>query len=119
MVGTTGLKNLKVECVVGVYAHERLARQTVTIDVELDYDFAAPAASDALPDAVDYDRVAALIAEIAERRGFQLLEAMAEASAAAILAQMARVQAVRLEIRKPGAVSAADCAFVRLARARA
>jgi dihydroneopterin aldolase len=119
MVGTAGLKGLRVECVVGIYAHERRKAQTVIVDVELDYDFAAAAASDAIGDAVDYDHVAAAVSELAERRGFQLIETMAEDTAAMLLERLAPVQAVRLEIRKPEAVAAAACSFVRVERRRA
>ena len=41
MTGTTGLKNLQVDCIIGIYPHERAATQTVYLDIELDYDFAA------------------------------------------------------------------------------
>ena len=44
MTGTTGLKNLRVDCIIGIYPHERAATQTVYLDIQLDYDFAAPAA---------------------------------------------------------------------------
>jgi len=118
MIGTTGLKNLRVDCIVGIYAHERSTRQTVLIDVELDYDFAAPADSDKITDAVNYDDVASSITELLQRRRFQLIEAMAEESATMLLARVTAVRAVRIEIRKPAAVPAADCSFVRVERTR-
>ena len=61
VIGTTGLHALRVDCIVGIYEHERNARQPVIVDVEIDYDFAAAAASDAITDAVDYDGVARAI----------------------------------------------------------
>jgi dihydroneopterin aldolase len=118
MVGTAGLKGLRVECIVGIYEHERQKTQTVVVDIELDYDFAGAAASDVIGDAVDYDQVAAAVSELAERRGFQLIETMAEETAGMLLERLAQVQAVRLEIRKPEAVPAAACSFVRLERKR-
>lgn len=118
MIGTTGLHALRVDCIVGIYAHERQARQTVLVDVDLDYDFAAAAASDAIVDAVDYDGVAAAITALAERRGFQLIETMAEESAAMLLASLPQVRRVRLEIRKPAAVPTAASSFVRVERSR-
>ena len=51
-------------------------------------------------------------------RQFELLEAMAEETAALLFEQHASVQTVRLEIRKPKAVPAAECSFVRLERNR-
>jgi len=119
MIGTAGLKGLRVSCVVGIYEHERAMRQPIVLDIELDYDFAAAVGSDAIGDAVDYDHVAAAVTELAERRQFQLLETMAEEAATMLLGRSGAVHAVRIEIRKPAAVPAADCAFVRVARARA
>ena len=119
MIGTAGVKGLRVDCVVGVYPHERAAAQTVLLDVDVDYDFARAAASDALADAVDYDRIVSGVTDLLRERRFQLLETMAEDVAAWLFAQVAAATAVRLEIRKPAAVPAAECSFVRVTRVRA
>ncbi len=118
MIGTTGLKHLQVACIVGVDEHERAQPQPVVIDIELDYDFAAAAGSDAVGDAVDYDRVAAEVTGLVQRREFTLIETMAEETAAMLLERMAEVRTIRLEIRKPQAVAAAACSFVRVERTR-
>jgi len=118
MRGTTGLQGLRVECIVGIYPHERQARQPVIMDIALDYDFASAAVADAIAEAVDYDTVAAGITELVQRREFQLIETMAEDVAAMLLGRLPQVRRVRLEIRKPDAVPAATCAFVRVERAR-
>lgn len=118
MTGTTGLKDLRVDCIIGIYPHERAATQTVLLDIELDYDFAGPAASDAIADAVDYDGVAAGVTRLLQASGFQLIETMAEQAAALLLAEVPAATAVRIEVRKPAAVPAAACAFVRVERRR-
>lgn len=119
MIGTTGLFQLRVDCIVGIYPHERAATQTVLLDIELDYDFAAAAASDAIPDAVDYDGVASSVTALLQERRFQLLESMAEHTAVMLFAREPRVMAVRMTIRKPAAVPAAAASFVRVERTRA
>jgi dihydroneopterin aldolase len=118
VIGTTGLRQLRVDCIVGIYAHERERTQAVLLDIELDYDFAAAARSDAIADAVDYDFVAASVTELLQTKRFQLIETMAEQAAAMLLDRVPTVRTVRLEIRKPAAVPAADCSFVRLERGR-
>ena len=118
MIGTTGLKGLQIDCIIGIYEHERTKTQPLIVDVELDYDFAAAALSDAIGDAVDYDLVAAGIACLARERGFKLIETMAEEAAAMLLRSLVQVRRVRLEIRKPAAVPAAACSFVRVERTR-
>lgn len=118
MIGTTGLHNLRIDCIVGIYPHEREQTQTVFLDIELDYDFAKAAASDVIPDAVDYDHVVASVSGLIQSRRFQLIEAMAEETAAMLLAGLPQVEAVRIEIRKPAAVPSAANSFVRAERTR-
>ena len=118
MIGTTGLHNLRIDCIVGVYEHERREAQPVFVDLEVDYDFARAALSDDVAHAVDYDRIAAMVTELVQARQFQLLEAMAEAVAAMLLEKVPVIDCVRLEIRKPDAVPAADNSFVWVERER-
>ena len=118
-IGTTGLANLRIDCVIGVYPHERTDPQPLFLDVEIDYDFANAAESDALGDALDYDAIASGLDQIAWEGRFTLLEAFAEACADFCLRSFPKVEAVRLEIRKPRAVEAADASFVRIERKRA
>jgi dihydroneopterin aldolase len=90
----------------------------VLVDVEIDYDFALPASADRIEDAVDYDGVARAITRLLQERRFQLIETMAEEAASLLLREVASARRVRLEIRKPAAVPAAACAFVRVERDR-
>ncbi len=118
MIGTTGCRGLRIDCVVGVYPHEREQTQPIVIDIELDYDFSAAASSDTVSDAVDYDRVVAGVTELVQRRQFQLIETMAEETADLLLERHASVMTVRLEIRKPNAIPNSECSFVRVERSR-
>jgi dihydroneopterin aldolase len=119
MIGTAGVKSLRIECVIGVLPEERERTQAILVDVELDYDFAAAAASDDITAAVDYAAVARSVRALAEKRQFRLIERLAEEAAAMLIAQSALVRAVRVEVRKPGAIPGAECSFVRLERVRA
>ena len=118
MTGTTGLKGLYVDCIIGIYEHERITTQALVIDVELDYDFAGPAASDAIADAVDYDRVVSGVTRLARQGAFQLIETLAEEAARFLLGEFPQVERVRIEVRKPAAIPSASCSFVRVERAR-
>ena len=118
MIGTTGLHNLRIDCIVGIHPHERENPQSVFLDLEIDYDFAPAAESDVISDAVDYDQVVRLVSELIQSRRFHLIEAMAEAVVATLLEKVPVIEVVRLEIRKPAAVPAADNSFVRVERER-
>lgn len=119
MIGTTGLKQLHIDCIVGIYQHERERTQTVLVDIEIDYDFAPAAASDAIPDAVDYDDVASSVTALLQTRQFQLIETMVEETAAMLLERIPKAVAVRVEVGKPAAVPAAAYSCVRVERSRA
>ena len=118
MIGTIGITALQVECIVGIYPHERANVQTVILDIELDSDFEPAATSDTIGDAVDYDQVTARTTELIQTGKFQLIETMAERVAAMLLDRLPAVSNVRLSIRKPAAVPAAAASFVRVERRR-
>lgn len=118
MRGTTGVRDLQVACIVGIYPHERLQEQTVLLDIEIDYDFAPAAASDAVGDVVDYDMVVSTVTGLVRERKFHLIETMAEQAVALLFARVPQAMAVRLEVRKPAAVPAARHSFVRVERSR-
>ena len=118
MIGTTGLKALRLDCIVGIYEHERQASQPVILDIEFDYDFAAATASEVITDAVDYDDIVSAVRELLRQRQFQLIETMAAETAAMLLHRVPSLLRVRLEVGKPAAVRDAACSFVRLERRR-
>lgn len=108
---TVAIEGLRVDTVIGVYPHERDAPQPLLLDIALSYDNRAPAASDAVRDAVDYAVVCERVRAFVSARQPQLLESLAEALAADLL-QVAGVRRVRLRIRKPEAARALGVASV-------
>ena len=98
----------------GIHPHERASRQRLLIALELDVDFTAAAASDDLVDTVDYAAAARRITEMAVKGRYRLIEALAEAIADAFLEDP--VTAVRVEVRKPAAVSGTRQVGVRASR---
>ncbi len=113
MATTIGIKNLRIDCIIGVRTAEREATQPVFVDAELDGDFHLAAKSERIGDTVDYGRVAGALVELAQKRRFRLLEAFASEAGRVLLDQHPSVNSVRIEVRKPGAVAQADFAFVR------
>lgn len=109
------IRGLKAESVIGAYEWERGIRQQLIVDLEISTDFSRAAASDALPDALDYAAVSQAVIDAIERASYQLLEALAEHLAALVLGQFP-VQALVLTITKPGAVPAAEAVGVRIER---
>ena len=118
MIGTTGLKELEVSCIVGVYEQERNQPQPVIFNIEIDYDFVRPTRSDNIGDAIDYDQVAAVVTDLVRHRSFVLLETMAEEIAAVLFGRIEHIRTIRIEIRKPEAIPDAAYSFVRVERSR-
>ncbi len=105
------IEGLRLEAVVGVYPHERDARQPLLFDIALRYDNRMPAASDDVADSVDYAAVCKRVRAFVAAREPQLLEALAEALATDLL-QVEGVRHVRLRIGKPAAAAALGAAMV-------
>jgi 7,8-dihydroneopterin aldolase/epimerase/oxygenase len=96
---------LRLQARVGVGEEERARPQDLVVDVELGLDLAPAGASDDLAATVDYDALCALADEVVRSRPFQLIEAVAEAIAAAVLERFEATETV-VRVRKPGALQA-------------
>ena len=118
MKGVIGLSGLRISCIIGIHPHERVEEQPLLVDVEVERDFAAAAATDDFAHTSDYAAMADLLTELAQERQYQLLETFAEDAATLLLGRFTEVERLRLEVRKPQAVPAADASFVRIERAR-
>ena len=115
MIGTIGVRGLRVTCVIGVHADERRTRQDVFCDIELDVDFSAAADTDDVANTVDYDTLSQAMMDLADEGEFRLIETYAESAARQILDEFGALR-VLVEIRKPSAVVGADFAMVRVER---
>jgi dihydroneopterin aldolase len=107
---TIAIEGLEVDCVVGVYPHERSVPQPLRIDLHMALDTARAGAQQRLRMTVDYAQVASQIAFILQSCRFHLLETAAHALTRYLLAPPAlgedrpRVQEVTLRLVKPKAL---------------
>ena len=118
MIGSVGLEGLKITCIVGIHPHERVNEQDLFIDISCQADFAAAAASEHVRDAVDYSEIAEELDRLAQDRQYQLIETFAEEASARMFELYPSVVSLELTIRKPAAVPAASCTFVKVQRNR-
>lgn len=100
---TVYLHGLKCEAKIGVWSWEKHLKQTLVLDIDIGTDIGAAAASDALADAVNYQRLAERVSELAADSECELLETLAEDIAAMILKEFA-VAWVRIKLDKGSAV---------------
>lgn len=109
------IEGLKVETVIGVYAWERTIRQRLVLDLEMATDIRPAAADDDLANTLDYAAISTRIADFAKAHHFALVETFAERLAALLREEFA-IPWLRLTLRKPGAVAAADAVGVCIER---
>lgn len=100
---------LKVDTLIGVYDFEREAKQTLFLDLYLDYDCRQAGESDDLQHALDYDALSKRIRHWSAEQGFELLESYGQQLCQLIHDEFG-IKKVALKINKPAAV--ADCAAV-------
>lgn len=113
------LSGVELTLNLGVPQEERAVPQTISADIELEFDTRAAALSDDFQLTVDYAAVHGLAVRVAASRPFALIESLAGEMAVAILAEFP-VTSVRILIRKPQALRAkgVDWAGVEIVRRR-
>lgn len=113
MFGVFGFENLLVTCIIGINPEERLAEQVLLINLQAEEDFKAVADTDDLSHAVDYAVVANFCSELAREGKYQMLETLAY-DLNFQLKKHFKFNWVKVMIKKPSAIPAAEYAFVEL-----
>lgn len=114
---TVRIEQLELDCIIGINPWERLTKQRVTIDIEMNADLTKAGASDAIEYTINYRTISkAIISEI-EESSYGLVEALA-ARIAEICLQDPLTQSVEVTVRKPGAVRNASAVGVVIRRSR-
>ena len=107
--------DLNVRTIIGLKPEERRKRQTVVINVTLYADLRLVCRSDRLQDSIDYSAIKQTIMKIAVSSRCLLIERLAQIIAEACLDNHI-VTAVRVNVRKPGALRFARCTEVEIFR---
>ncbi len=112
------IRDLAVNCIVGINPRERVEPQTVLVNIRLACDLSPAAASDDIADTVNYKTLKdELVAHLAASSYF-LIETMAQAVADICLAKPG-VERVRVSIDKPDALTGARSVAVEIERGHA
>jgi FolB domain-containing protein len=111
------ISDLSARCIVGINEEERREKQEVLINIALYADLREAGRTDKFADAVDYRAVKKRVLALVEDSRFYLVEALAEAVAAACLKQPA-VQQVTVRVEKPSALRFARSVGVEITRER-
>ena len=93
------LRGLRVSAVCGVLPEEKARRQPLELDLDVYADLAAALITNDLADTVNYGALCTMVAWIADRESFDLLERFASRVAEDVLATSG-VEAVTVAVRK-------------------
>lgn len=113
------VEGIEFECIIGVTDRERSIKQKVVVTLRIHADFDAVKRTDAIQDTVDYRAICRTVIAAGEKSSAQLIERLAGYLGRTLLAEFPRIGAVRVELWKPGALSAANAVGVVVTETRA
>lgn len=118
------IEGLDVECIIGLYEHERITPQRVVVEITMALDANHAAEFERLDATVDYEWVSTQIAFLLKVGRFRLLETAALTICRALLLPSASgearasIQSLALTLRKPGALLGRGVPSLRMERHR-
>ncbi len=99
------VRDLPLECQIGVSGQERENPQRIFVNLQLYLDLRPAAATDHVASTVNYSEVCDAVVRLAGSREFRLIETLAEEIAATLLAAFPLLDTVVVEVRKPLALA--------------
>ncbi len=112
------IRNLMVRGILGINDEERKNRQDILVNITMEADTRAAAASDNIADAVNYRSVAKAVIAHIEAGAPQLVERLAAEIAQICFDGDERIRAAEVTVEKPGAVRFAESVGVSIHRKR-
>lgn len=112
------IKNLRFPAVIGVHEWEKQITRQFVMQVALEYDASQAAATDEVAYAVDYTTVEAKLMQLAASRHWQLIETLAEASAALLLEEFPAISRAAITVEKLQAMNHSESVSVTTQRYR-
>jgi len=112
------LEGIQIPAALGVTAAERRMRRPVTLDLEVATDLRAAGRSDQIRQTIHYERIFAVVEDVAGNHPHRLVESLGERIAEAVLAKF-DVESVTVTVRKPKPIAGVlDYAGIRITRNR-
>ena len=112
------IEGLKVNCVIGCLAWERMIEQPLEIDLQILLDLNPATQQDQLNLTVNYADLCDCVSTTLQQTQAQLLEYAAGQVLQALFAQFSLIQQIQITIRKPAIIANAHGIGVRLERSR-
>ena len=117
LLDTVKIERLELDCIIGINPWERLTKQQITVDIEIDTDLTAAGKSDSIEDTINYRTIAKTVTTEVEKSDYGLVESIG-AKIADICLKDDRIFSVKVTVRKPGAVRKASAVGIVIRRNR-
>ena len=111
------LNDLKIDTFIGIYEWEKETLQTLGLDLEIDWDIRAAAASDDIADTLNYGDIAHTVVNFVEASRYQLIETLAEDLCALLLREYP-IPKLKLTLSKPVALHGQNIAKIVIERTK-
>lgn len=111
------LNDLKIDTIIGIYDWERQTQQTLSFDLEMDWDIRPAAASEDISKTLDYGAIAQRIVGFVKNSEYLLIETLAE-DLSAMLLQEFPIPKLKLTLSKPVALHGQNIARIVIERSR-
>ena len=109
------INDLQVETVIGIFDWEREIKQTISINLEIEFDISKAAKSDDINDSLDYKKVSKRIISLCEKADSYLVENLIEKIAQVVLKEFP-VSKVTVSLEKPGALRGSKSVGIKITR---
>ena len=109
------INDLQVETVIGIFDWEREIKQTISINLEMEFDISKAAESDDINDSLDYKKVSKRIISLCEKADSYLVENLIEKIAQVVLKEFP-VSKVTVSLEKPGALRGSKSVGIKITR---
>jgi dihydroneopterin aldolase len=111
------LNDLKIDTIIGIYDWERQTQQTLSFDLEMDWDIKPAAETDDINKTLDYGAVAQRIVGFVKASEYLLIETLAEDLCAMLLEEFS-IPRIKLTLSKPVALHGQNTARIVIERSR-
>ena len=76
LLDTVKIERLELDCIIGINPWERLTKQQITVDIEIDTDLTAAGKSDSIEDTINYRTIAKTVTAEVEKSDYGLVESI-------------------------------------------
>ena len=98
-----GFKELQISCIIGLNDEERVCKQLLIIDLEIQ--------AEAF---IDYVALSQLVTEVAEKGRFALIETLADECVKALKKRWPEIISLEMCVKKPAAIKTAAYAYTKV-----